>query len=425
MRSPAFRRNAHNCSLRGNGQMGVLPARNWPLLLLAWGERNVRIDSVRTGKQGAAKAEREWDAAFTVKDGMAAMTAIERRVARWLEIISELMARPTACLPRHEVADEMSATFGTQVSWNWLDPNGDTGFDLHTPIPGWPTPEVVSVMTAGVGHHPLISWFAASGDPAPMSIGRVPPALVTGLGREVVNDILVPVGMDQQLSIPYRLAARQHRAFILGRDGDDFSDEDLRVAGRIQTLLLLLDRQCTVLRHCSAQSAIPLTGRERAVLALLDDGLTSSAIGHRLAISPRTVHRHLQNIYRKLGVSDRLRAVLVARESGLLRSTAAHAEPEVNGRVTVRACARPGAYPHFHEAWMLPVATASAERPSAVGGMVPLRRPPGSRSHADSRSAGSPSASIFVPEACEQSARTPKPRPVVSPESTRASGPAT
>jgi DNA-binding NarL/FixJ family response regulator len=58
-----------------------------------------------------------------------------------------------------------------------------------------------------------------------------------------------------------------------------------------------------------------LTARERAVLALLSEGMTAVAIAHRLAISPRTVHKHLENIYAKLGVTDRLGAVLLSSVS--------------------------------------------------------------------------------------------------------------
>ena len=60
-----------------------------------------------------------------------------------------------------------------------------------------------------------------------------------------------------------------------------------------------------------------LTGRELTVLGLLRDGRTAHAIAHRLGISPRTVHTHLANLYRKLGVNDRLQAVLVAQELGV------------------------------------------------------------------------------------------------------------
>jgi DNA-binding NarL/FixJ family response regulator len=53
----------------------------------------------------------------------------------------------------------------------------------------------------------------------------------------------------------------------------------------------------------------PLTERERAVLALVAEGRTNRAIGHALELSPRTVAKHLEHVYRKLDVSCRVQAV--------------------------------------------------------------------------------------------------------------------
>lgn len=61
-----------------------------------------------------------------------------------------------------------------------------------------------------------------------------------------------------------------------------------------------------------------LTARELQVLALLAQGLLARAIAARLSLSTRTVHRHLGNIYLKLGVNDRLVAVSLARSRGLI-----------------------------------------------------------------------------------------------------------
>jgi DNA-binding CsgD family transcriptional regulator len=61
-----------------------------------------------------------------------------------------------------------------------------------------------------------------------------------------------------------------------------------------------------------------LTGRELAVLRLLVRGLTAEAMARRLGCSPRTVSKHLERLYRKLGVGDRLMAVEQARQNGLV-----------------------------------------------------------------------------------------------------------
>lgn len=61
-----------------------------------------------------------------------------------------------------------------------------------------------------------------------------------------------------------------------------------------------------------------LTSRELEVLELLAQGLLATSIASRLSLSPRTVHKHLGNIYDKLGVHDRLVAVSLARGRGLV-----------------------------------------------------------------------------------------------------------
>jgi DNA-binding CsgD family transcriptional regulator len=65
---------------------------------------------------------------------------------------------------------------------------------------------------------------------------------------------------------------------------------------------------------------VSLTARETAVLALMAEGLIAVAIARQLGISPRTVGKHVENIYRKFGTQDRASAVLRAHSLGLLRS---------------------------------------------------------------------------------------------------------
>lgn len=51
-----------------------------------------------------------------------------------------------------------------------------------------------------------------------------------------------------------------------------------------------------------------LTPREREILAQLATGATSSEIAARFGIAVPTTKRHLANIYRKLGCSNRVQA---------------------------------------------------------------------------------------------------------------------
>jgi DNA-binding NarL/FixJ family response regulator len=64
----------------------------------------------------------------------------------------------------------------------------------------------------------------------------------------------------------------------------------------------------------------PLAGispREREVLALLLEGLPNKLIARRLGISEKTVKSHLTSIFRVIGVTDRVQAVLWVEHQGL------------------------------------------------------------------------------------------------------------
>lgn len=62
----------------------------------------------------------------------------------------------------------------------------------------------------------------------------------------------------------------------------------------------------------------PLTEREAEVLTLLATGMSNAEIGAELFISVNTVKSHLKNVYGKLGVDNRTRALSTALELGVI-----------------------------------------------------------------------------------------------------------
>lgn len=60
------------------------------------------------------------------------------------------------------------------------------------------------------------------------------------------------------------------------------------------------------------RSALPMTEREAEVLLWIGRGKTNREIGTILGMSPRTVNKHLEQIFKKLGVENRTTAAVIA-----------------------------------------------------------------------------------------------------------------
>jgi DNA-binding CsgD family transcriptional regulator len=67
----------------------------------------------------------------------------------------------------------------------------------------------------------------------------------------------------------------------------------------------------------STISSLQVTQREQEVLAHLARGSSNKEIARKLGISPSTAGTHVENLYRKLGVSTRAAAALIASKRGL------------------------------------------------------------------------------------------------------------
>ncbi|WP_042426886.1 response regulator [Streptacidiphilus anmyonensis] len=87
----------------------------------------------------------------------------------------------------------------------------------------------------------------------------------------------------------------------------------------------MIDRFTTVLPAAAEPKLTPemerLTDREREVLLLVAQGLSNGEIAERLGLSEATVKTHVGRILTKLELRDRVQAVVLAYETGLVRAS--------------------------------------------------------------------------------------------------------
>ncbi|MFF0013576.1 response regulator transcription factor [Streptomyces sp. NPDC005374] len=176
--------------------------------------------------------------------------------------------------------------------------------------------------------YPLARHYADRAGRAPVTARRVAGRSWPGSPTARLLDDLLDV--DHVLGIPLPQSTTPVTGCMVYRSGRDFTDDEVRLAEQLQPLLSAVEQQRHLLRRLGSPSEevadLALTPRETTVLLLLGDALTAGSIGRRLGISERTVHKHISNVYRKLGTHDRVSTVLHAQRLGLV-PTATAARP--------------------------------------------------------------------------------------------------
>ncbi|MEO7061162.1 MAG: helix-turn-helix transcriptional regulator [Lapillicoccus sp.] len=171
------------------------------------------------------------------------------------------------------------------------------------------------------GHPAIVSYVRRPDDLTPRRLSDVPDEIDPG-AREARSLSQRVMGAHQLSAIVDVRPGGRGRGCVLIREHRDFTDRDVGVASALLPVLLVLDRYhrpdvlgaAVVDDDSVPQRSTPqpgdgwatLTARERQVVDLTVAGLTARAVGTALGISTRTVNKHLEHAYTKLGRHDRL-----------------------------------------------------------------------------------------------------------------------
>lgn len=148
---------------------------------------------------------------------------------------------------------------------------------------------------------------------------------VACVDRHVVEDPVVHFhGLEHAIAVPLYQDAHTLVSIVLNRSKLGFAERDRERLELLRPhLAFLYCHACRATAHAPHAMRAPprapslpdptpgeLTVRERDVLQWLACGKTDADIAALLSISPRTVHKHLEHIYVKLGVETRTAAVM-------------------------------------------------------------------------------------------------------------------
>ncbi|MDB4950270.1 MAG: response regulator uvrY [Gemmatimonadetes bacterium] len=159
-----------------------------------------------------------------------------------------------------------------------------------------------------------------------------------GMGGLEATRQIVALGLETRVLILTSHAEEEYLLAVLEAGGSGYvrkthADEDLiaaiRTVSRDEVFLYPSATKLLLRGFRTAESAgergplEELSEREREVLGLTAEGYSSSEIGRKLFLSPKTVDTYRYRLMQKLGLTHRSELVRFALESGVLKPLAA------------------------------------------------------------------------------------------------------
>jgi len=161
------------------------------------------------------------------------------------------------------------------------------------------SPSLVEVASIAMAHHERMD---GSGYHRGLDVSSLSPAARLLVAADAYRSKIEPR--------PYRAALSPERAIT--------TLVDKAGRGEFDPTMVMAIAEAAGQRPPAIDLPAGLTKREAEVVGLLARGMQTKQIARELDISPKTADRHIQNSYRKMGVSSRAAATLFATENGLI-----------------------------------------------------------------------------------------------------------
>lgn len=186
-------------------------------------------------------------------------------------------------------------------------------------------PDAPQLFQQHLPEHPLLQYTEATGDLTARRISDVATdRQFRGLG--LYHEFYRPAEVDYQLVVSVPAPHGGMISVALNRNGEDFSEQQRDMVNLVRPHLAQASAIASLLSQPvpdaprDAHGRPLLTPRQTRILQLVAAGNPDRAVARTLGVSVRTVHTHLQHIYRALGVSSRTEALAHVRALALART---------------------------------------------------------------------------------------------------------
>ncbi len=203
-------------------------------------------------------------------------------------------------------------------SYNHLDGSRALAYQIQ-PVEVIDFPDSYALFELHLPEHPLLHYVEATGDGSARRVSDlVSDRQFRSLG--LYRDFYRHAEVDYQMALLVSHPDGGEIAVALNRQGRDFSAEERDVVELLRPHVAQAAAIAAMLSQPVPENVAEpgeqplLTLRQKHILQLVADGYADRDVGRALGISTRTVHAHLQHIYRALDVTSRTEALARLRE---------------------------------------------------------------------------------------------------------------